>query len=292
MESVVVPDRFGEFIVDVFEEAGSDWLERLPLLVAEFGERWSFTAEAPFPGLSYNYVAPVKTAAGQEPVLKLGVPRDERKREVEALGLYGGRGSVRLLRAAPEEGAMLLERLRPGRMLSAVAEEDDEAATVIAADLMKRLWRPLPEAHSFPTIADWGKGLERMREMFEGGVGPLPKRLVEEAEAHYRDLLASMGERVLLHGDFHHWNVMTAERESWLAIDPKGLAGERAYEVGPLLYNPAGLLKWANPAKLMARRIDVLAERLAIDRARIIGWGIYQCVLSAWWSIEDEGYGW
>lgn len=290
---VAVSAVFSKFIRDVFEEAGLDWLERLPALVAEYEQRWSFTAEPPFPDLSYNYVAPVITAGGGEAVIKLGVPRDELRTEIEALRLYDGRGMARLLKADPEAGVLLLERLRPGRMLLTLAEADDEAATAVAADLLRQLWRPLPESHPFPTIADWGKGLGRLRERFGGGVGPLPKALVEEAETHFRDLSASMAPPVLLHGDFHHWNVMTAERQPWLAIDPKGLAGEPAYEVGPLLYNPTGiLLKWPNPAKITARRIDMLAERLEIDRQRIIGWGVYQCVLSACWSLEDQGYGW
>jgi streptomycin 6-kinase len=288
-----VPDSFAKFIIEIWEQEGAAWLARLPELVADFERRWSFTAEPPFPDLSYNYVAPVKTAAGGEAVLKLGVPRDELRTEIEALRLYDGRGIARLLAAASEEGAMLLERLRPGEMLSSLAEKDDEAATIVAAELMKQLWRPVPEGHSFPTIADWGRGLERLRAEFEGGTGPFPRRLVEAAEGYYRELSASMETPVLLHGDFHHWNVITAEREPWLAIDPKGLVGEPAYEICPLLYNPIGvLLKWSNPAKITARRIAILSERLEIDKERIIGWGIYQCVLSAWWSYEDQGYGW
>lgn len=288
-----ISPEFSKFIIEVFEEGGERWLENLPRLVAEFEKRWSFTAEAHFPDLSYNYVAPVKLADGTEAVLKLGVPRQELQTEIEALRFYDGRGAARLLAAAPEEGAMLLERLRPGEMLSVLAEVDDEAATRVAADLMKRLWRPLPENHSFPTVADWSKGLDRLRQEFDGGTGPFPKKLVEEAEGLYRELSASAGEPVLLHGDFHHWNVMTAEREPWLVIDPKGLAGEPAYEVGPLLYNPVGdLLKWPDPARLTARRIAILSEHLGIDKMRIIGWGVYECVLSAWWSYEDQGYGW
>lgn len=288
-----LPAAFTAFIQDVFEEEGAQWLEKLPALVAEFERRWSFTAGSHFPDLSYNYVAPVKRSDGTEAVLKLGVPRHELVTEIEALRLYDGRGSARLLESAPEVGAMLLERLMPGEMLLRVAEADDEAATVIAADLMKRMWRPLPESHSFPTIADWGKGLDRLRDEFYGGTGPFPKKFVEEAEGLFLELSASMETPVLLHGDFHHWNVMTAEREPWLAIDPKGLAGERAYEIWPLLKNPIGIfLTWSSPLKLMARRIDILADHLAMDKARIIGWGIYQCVLSAWWSYEDQGYGW
>jgi streptomycin 6-kinase len=84
-----------------------------------------------------------------------------------------------------------------------------------------------------------------------------------------------------------------AQRQPWLALDPKGVVGEAAYEVGALLRNPIpGLLAQPNPQKITARRVDQLAEALNIDRQRIIGWGLAQAVLSAWWSFEDHGHGW
>ncbi|MFZ0546370.1 MAG: aminoglycoside phosphotransferase family protein, partial [Candidatus Promineifilaceae bacterium] len=245
--NAIVPAEFSKFIMDIWGEKGTAWLQKLPSLIAEFERRWSFTAERPFPNLSYNYVAPVRLANGAEAVLKLGLPRQELQTEIKALEIYDGRGIVKLLAGAPEEGAMLLERIRPGEMLSKLAGEDDTAATAVAAELMKQLWRPAPKDHAFPTIADWRKGLDRLRNEFQGGTGPFPKKLVEQAESLYRELMASADELVLLHGDFHHWNVMTAERQPWLALDPKGLVGEPAYEVGPLLYNPVDvLLKWPN----------------------------------------------
>jgi streptomycin 6-kinase len=95
---------------------------------------------------------------------------------------------------------------------------------------------------------------------------------------------------VLLHGNLHHDNILCAEREPWLAIDPKGLIGELAYETGALLRNlwPA-ILAEPDPARLIARRIDQLAEEVAFERARVRDWGMAQAVLSAWWFIEDGG---
>lgn len=139
-------------------------------------------------------------------------------------------------------------------------------------------------------IHRWAAGMERLRGHFGGGAGPLPVRLVETAESLFAELLASMDEPVLLHGDLHHWNILSAEREPWLALDPKGVVGEPAYEVGALLRNPLpGLLDTPNPGRILARRVDQLAEELGFDRQRLIGWGVAQAVLSAWWSIEDHG---
>jgi streptomycin 6-kinase len=96
-----------------------------------------------------------------------------------------------------------------------------------------------------------------------------------------------MAEPVLLHGDLHHWNILTSEREPWLALDPKGVVGEPGYEIGPLLLNPT-----LQPGHVLARRIDQLAEELGLDRERLLGWGLAHAVLSAWWSVEDHGHGW
>ena len=78
-----------------------------------------------------------------------------------------------------------------------------------------------------------------------------------------------------------------------MAIDPKGVVGEPAYEVGALLRNPLPqLLRSGSARRTLARRVDLLSERLSIDRARLLGWGLAQAVLSAWWTIEDHGSGW
>jgi streptomycin 6-kinase len=102
-----------------------------------------------------------------------------------------------------------------------------------------------------------------------------------------------MAAPVVLHGDLHHDNIVAATRAPWLAIDPKGVVGEPAYETGALLRNPMPqLLAMPDPARLTRRRVDQLAGELGFDRARIRGWGLAQAVLSAWWSIEDAGTGW
>ena len=93
---------------------------------------------------------------------------------------------------------------------------------------------------------------------------------------------------MLLHGDLHHWNILRATRELWLAIDPKGVVGEPAYEVGALMRNRlGGVLQGGDPVAVVRRRLDILAEALTIDRDRIQGWALAQAILSAWWDIED-----
>jgi streptomycin 6-kinase len=93
-----------------------------------------------------------------------------------------------------------------------------------------------------------------------------------------------------LHGDLHHGNILASARATWLAIDPQGVVAEPAYEVGALLRNPMPqLLRWPDPVRVTERRIAQLSDELAFERARVRGWGLAQAVLSAWWTIEDEG---
>jgi streptomycin 6-kinase len=116
--------------------------------------------------------------------------------------------------------------------------------------------------------------------------------LVDRALKLFEELISSSTETVLLHGDLHHYNILTAERQPWLALDPKGVVGDPCYEVGALFYNPEGLLDRSNLRQVLARRADQLSEELGFDRQRVLGYGIAQAVLSAWWSYEDHGHGW
>lgn len=283
-----LPEEFIRTQQALYGEQARAWLEQLPQLLAECERRWSLTIHTPVANLSYNYVAPAMRSDGTPVMLKLGVPNKEINAEIEALRLYAGHGICRLLDSDAEQGILLLERLQPGMMLSTV--EDDEAATCIAATVMRQLWRPVPADHPFPTIATWANGLAELRTHFGGGTGPFPTKLVEQAESLYAELLASAAEPVLLHGDLHHFNILSAERELWLAIDPKGLVGEPAYDIGALLRNPRPEL--VQDRRVQARRVHLLASELGFDRQRILGWGIAQAVLCGWWDYEENSRWW
>ncbi len=269
---------------------GAEWLGRLPALVTRCERRWSLEVGPPFPELSYNWAAPALRADGTAAVLKLSFPNVEFRAEAEALRLFDGCGAARLLEVDLDRGVLLLERLEPGLPLTSV--EDEEEATSIAASLLEQMWRPVPPDHPFPSVSDWARGLVRLRRNFGGGTGPMPATLVARAEALFARLLASQADPVLLHGDLHHFNVLAAQRQPWLAIDPKGVVGEPAYDTAALLHNPVGLLNRPQPGRALERRIDQLAEQLGLDRARVFGWGISQAVLAAYWGWEDSGRVW
>ena len=284
-----LPSDFIRNIKGVFGEAGTQFLANLPSLIAQASQRWGLTDVQPSPELSYNFVA-FANREGEQVVLKMSVPNREARSERSALRLFNGEGACRLIDYEEDRCWMLLERLKPGVMLSTL--EDDEEATHIAADVMQKIWRPLDSvsllAQSFIQLSDWFDGLKKIRPAFHGGTGPFSAKLLERVEHSIAEFFAENHRPVLMHGDFHHFNILSSER-GWLIIDPKGVIGPACYEVGPLLINPWGdLLSGKNYQKLTRRRIDILHERLGFERERIREWGLAHAILSAWWSIEDH----
>ncbi len=280
-----LPPSFIAAVTGAWPVDGPAFLARLPSLINLCERRWNLRVGEPFP-LSYNYVAHATLPDGAEAVLKLGVPNPELTTEIDALRLYDGQAAVRLIEADSGLGALLMERVRPGAPLAGL--QDDDEATIIAAAVMRELWQSLTAQHSFPDLWRWTRSLRQYAERYGASEGPLPDDLVDGAVAQLRELLASPPESVLIHGDFHHWNVLRAEREPWLAIDPKGVAAERAFDVGPLLYNPVpDVFRWPDLKRITRRRLDLLSEHLGLDRQRLTACAFVAAVLSACWSIED-----
>jgi streptomycin 6-kinase len=253
--------------------------------------RWGVQLEgapevSPRGGIAFGHAA---GAAGdvRRVVVKVARPGSDESLAWVALRHFAGDGCVRLL--AHTGDAVLLERLVPGQPLSALvgAARDDEA-TAILCDVAAALHRRAPDdAPGVPTVADWGRGFSRYRR---SGDTMLPPTLVDRADALFRELTASQDAPRLLHGDLQHFNVLLDAERGWLAIDPKGVLGERAYEFGALLRNPWGdgfdRATCASPA-VVDRRTRIIAERLDLDRRRLLAWGLAQAVLAAVWSRED-----
>ncbi|HTX91577.1 MAG TPA: aminoglycoside phosphotransferase family protein [Anaerolineales bacterium] len=279
--------------VTVSFPGGAEWLERLPDLLDEAAARWDLSLSDPFP-LSYNYVCAAtrpssSLRSAQDVVLKIGVPNVELTSEINTLRVYDGQGACQIYAADPGKGLLLLERLLPGRML--VTLEDDDQATAIAADVMKQTHRPVPQQEGFLSLRAWFGELKKLRPMFGGGTGPFPEKSFTTAEGLIRDLFSEDRPQVLLHGDFHHYNILSSGR-GWLVIDPKGVAGPAEYEVGPLLMNPYTLrLEEAEALRRTERRIAILSEQLGFERARLRAWAICHSVLSSFWDMTPDGSG-
>ncbi|HZU77837.1 MAG TPA: aminoglycoside phosphotransferase family protein, partial [Dehalococcoidia bacterium] len=260
-----------------WNSADQTFLRALPGYLDELAARWSLLIEPHFPGIRFNYVAPATCADGTRAVLKVSRHVDETRNEIAALRLWDGDGACRLLEADPEIGALLTERLDPGTMLVEVSEREDDAATLIAAQMLRRLWRPASEEDGLRPLASWCAGFDRNREALTRGARGFPAAIFLRADALRQALLDSTPEQSVLHGDLHHFNVLRAQREPWLAIDPKGLLGDRCFDVCQFLRNP-----WPGPSDPVAtnrRRLDIFCAELGLDRARVKDWCFVHAVL-------------
>ena len=281
---------FIDTIRKAFKEDGERFLAVLPALVVEFSERWGLTDVQPVPNLSFNFVAFAKhTSTAQNVMLKMGVPNNELHSEIATLKLFNGNGACQLLESDEERGVFLLERLNPGTMLAEL--EDDDERTHIAADVMLNIQRKggvtPPLQDKFIKLSDWFDELKTVRPKFDGGTGPFPKEIFERVESFLPELFADKDVK-LIHGDFHHFNILRSEERGWLIIDPKGVIGPAGYEVGPLMINPWGSLSDGISFKVQTeRRIDIFRERLGWERENLIRWSLAHSVLSAWWDFES-----
>jgi streptomycin 6-kinase len=283
-----LPPDFIRNIRQSFPAEGEKWLAELPGLLDQAARRWDLQLGEPFL-LSYNYVCAATRKDGTEAVLKIGVPNRELTSEINTLRVYNGQGACRLLEGDAGRGMLLLERLRPGTML--VTLEDDDRATEIAAEVMKNIHRPVPQQEGFLSLRGWFDELKKLRPLFGGGTGPFPEKSLAIVEGLIHDLFAEDRPQVLLHGDFHHFNILLSER-GWLVIDPKGVAGAAEYEAGPLLTNPFNVvLEEREALRRTRRRMAILCERLGFEPQRLLAWALCHCVLSSFWDMQPDGSG-
>ncbi|MFD4537288.1 aminoglycoside phosphotransferase family protein [Kitasatospora sp. NPDC058397] len=275
---ITVPAWLARGVATSEGEPGQQWLAGLPARVAAHLARWDLTLERVLdPGGSLSLVAYVHRDDLSPAVLKTGLRTPETALEHAALAHWAGRGAVLLLDADPAEGVLLLERLHGDIPLRSLAEAK---AMLEATSLLHRLWTALPEDHPFPTLAartaDTAVRLRGHRAL-PGAAEAEP--LIAEALDTADGLAGSAAETLLLHGDFHHGNVLAADRAPWLAIDPRPLAGERAFDLARLALDRADTLVGSpGVAAAVRRRLHQLADALEVDRERLRGWTLFRAV--------------
>lgn len=278
-----LPKQFVKTVRNLHKERADIWLKDFGALIEDCEKRWQMKIMHPFDS-SYNFVAPANLQDGTEIVVKISVRGEEFRTEAEALKLFDGNGMVRLIDVDLEKSVMLLERLTPGKTLASLA--NDEQATKIAAQVMKKLWIPAPESAILPTTVRREKQLAEIYNRNAEGIGPLTRQTLQTALATFQLLNTVQNKPFLLHGDLHHYNILMHSREPWLAIDPKGLIGEREYDVIQFLLNN---LPSQNITAIIEKRIEILAKELSLEKKRVLLWGFSHAVLATCWSIEDEG---
>ena len=276
---VAVPAALRAAMAAAHGAAGASWCDRLPDLVARYAARWGVRPGEPFPA-TWHWVAP----AGRT-VLKIGFPAAERDvaREAAVLSAWDGRRAVRLLAAdlgGDDAEALLLERARPGTDLVAVSDAE-------AFPLMGAVARALHAAgHARPDLAVDAGGLVDLRT----GHPDLPPRVTGAAADVLDELLASTGAKALCHGDLHSANVLRAASGP-VVIDPRGVWGDPALDVGVALLNPGGSLPRdrARLHAVLGRRLELICPAMGVDADRGRRWTLVCAVVSALWTAQTGG---
>jgi streptomycin 6-kinase len=243
------------------------WLGRLPELIGEIADRWSLALGPPIAHarITCSWVAPVTRADGSPAILKLAMPHFEGEHEIAGLRYWNGDPTVLLLEADDERGAMLLERCIPGTMLNEIPEADQDH---VIATLARRLQRNSPGMDAVARFRPLSAMLEAWREETLAQRRWWPDEgLVNEGLALFRSLAAPSERDTLLATDLHAGNVLRAEREPWLAIDPKPFVGDPAYDLVQPLINCEERLR-QDPLGLVHR----LAELAEVDAERLRLW--------------------
>jgi streptomycin 6-kinase len=240
------------------------WLDRLPDTLRKLERLWALTPDAPLDGEepSCSYVAAVRTANGTPAVLKIAMPHMEGEHEIHGLRFWQGDPTVRLVEAVDELSAMLLERCTPGTPLRALAEHDQD---VVISGLLRRLWRQPLKPHPFRPLSVMTEywSIETLSQIEQGA----DMGLVREGLQLFEELPRNATKNMLLATDLHAGNVVRAEREPWLVIDPKPFVGDPAYDATQHLLNCRTRLR-LDPD----RTIRSFADLAGIEHERVRLW--------------------
>lgn len=276
--SYKLPDTFIKQMKGLHGDEASEWLNNFDELMTDCEKRYGLNIKQPF-DLSYNFVAPAVRCDGREVVLKVVVDQKEFEAEMRALQLLSGESTVNVLAFEKEVGIMILERIRPGQTLAEI--EEDDKATLIAANVMKKLIVPAPFDSNLPTVLDRENSLKRIYLHYNSYL-PVSKATIEEALFITEKLNTSIDKPYLLHGDLHHYNIL-AKGDSWTVIDPKGLIGDREYEVVQYLLNK---LPEHGVEEITEKRIDIFVDVLNLNKERVLLRAYSHAVLATCWTIE------
>ena len=296
---VAVPEVLRHAVRD--DPAGPAWLASLDDRVARACGRWGLVVGEPFETGMAAWTAPAVTTTGLDVVLKLSFPHLEARGEAAALAVWRGSGAVELVDADAEDQALLLRRLRPGTSLrdSALPIAEHLAA---GADVLRRLASVrVPPGGPFRDLAAVAVDEAATTEERIERLAPSAPYVVDVGLArHAVDLLRSLpvGAPVvgLAHGDLNPGNILQDSSDpsdpsgdGWLAIDPKPVHGDLAFDPWPLLTQVGNWVDVIAEPDDLAHRTRLVVDVTGLDPARVASWCTARTVASGFWAA-DRGW--
>lgn len=285
---IEIPAAFARNTIDREGEPGRAWVTSLPGLVDEFLRRWRCTPTAPVRFGQVGIILAVQRHDGSAAVLKISFTHPGNRYEAHALAAWNGRGAVRLYERDDARFAMLLEQAE-WQTLDDLGDVDQ--ATAVTGQLARRLAVPAPP--DLPRLSERAEEWERtLREDAEKPGQALSQRALGAALATIQDLARKQPD-TMVHGDLHFGNVVRAEREAWLAVDPKGLAGDLASDAPRVLVRGVDSLREADDLEAeLRRRLAIFADAAEIDRERATRWLQVDAAMGACRGLEYGEAAW
>ncbi|GAA4549212.1 aminoglycoside phosphotransferase family protein [Amycolatopsis samaneae] len=272
-----IPPKFAARAPSVLGPEGVAWLATLPGLAERYARKWELTFEGTVMHGYAGVVQPARLPDGTPVVLKLSWRHPESEDEPLALSTWAGRGAVLLLDNASEDGVLLLERLDATRSLDG---EPLPEAIGIAGGLARRLAVPAPPELARSLAHEAARLVEDLPREWDELGRPFPREFVDAAVDVCR-ALGPVSAKLLVNEDLHYENVLAGEREPWLVIDPKPLAGDLEYGVIPLLWNRF-------EESTLDSRLAAIVAAADLDTERALAWTLVRGVQNWLWLVEDE----
>ncbi|MFD5069499.1 aminoglycoside phosphotransferase family protein [Streptomyces sp. NPDC058369] len=285
LEAGEVPHHLAASYATGFGQEGAAWVAGLPALAASMLERWDLERDGPARAGEASLVLPVLRPDGTPAALRLQMPRQETTAALIGLRTWNGNGTVRLLDHDPMSSSMLLERLDGARTLASI--NDDDLAMGTLAELHARLVA-VPAPRGLRHLGDiTSEMLDQAPRAITRPADPTDRALLRDWASAVTELAGEPGDR-MLHWDLHYDNVLAAQREPWIAIDPEPLAGDPGFDLWPALNSRwDDVVAKGNTSRIVRRRFDLLTEVLGLDRARATGWTLRRLLQNALWDIDD-----
>lgn len=229
-----------------------------------------------------SQLLPVKTAAGIKAMLKITDDKNEQTGNALMM-LWEGCGAAPVI--AHENGAILLERAMGVTSLSSMSREgqDIEVCRILCLTANRLHTFQKQTELQLTSLHDWFSALKPAAQKY-GGIFAHCFEISEKLLSTQRDV-------VTLHGDLHHGNVLDFGASGWLAIDPKGLKGERGFDYANIFTNPDlgnPIPEIAVVPEIFKQRLNIVTETADLDRERLLMWISAWCGLSAAWSLESN----
>lgn len=271
---------------------GRAWLEALPDVVAELAHRWDLTLASAFDGGTAAYVVVATDSRGHPSVLKVAMPLDTDDLEAFERSIFvhqiaDGHGCARLLDHDSETPAMLLERLGPN--LSQLGYSIPSILDVVVTTL-QTFWRPAPDVDRLPTGADKAAWLSNyITSTWSDLDRPCNRGVIDRAVAYCDDRAAAYdaSTAIVVHGDAHGWNTLSANGGRFKFVDPEGLRSERAHDLGVLMREYNEPLLAGDTARLVRERAELLAGACALDPDPVWKWGFIERVSTGLANLRD-----